>query len=152
MIRDLLLSLTSSTWISLVGSISYCVSSDMDSTFVNDLVDGDLVGGIVVRQPGDHSCLYHSICFFLNRMYSTLSYTPLLLRSEIHSFIFNHRSSMLYLGPGSLYTVAECVLMEHYTIERYVSFMSKSFHGGVLLSSLVLFICILWISMSFNLT
>ena len=102
----------------------------MEPTFVTDLVDGDLVGGTVVRQPGDHSCLYHSICFFLNRMYSTLSYTPLLLRSEINSFIVNHRSSMLSLGPGSLYTVAECVFMEHYTIERYVTFMSKSSSWG----------------------
>ena len=40
---------------------------------------------------------------------------------------------MLYLGPRSLYLVDECILMEHYTIERYVTLMSKSTSwGGVI--------------------
>ena len=95
-----------------------------------DLVDEDLVGGIVIKQPGDNSCLYHSFCFFLNRMYQTSSYTPRLLRAEINDFILSHRSTLLRFGPGSVYLVDECIALEHYSTERYVNFMSKTTSWG----------------------
>ena len=94
----------------------------------------DLVGGNVVRQPRDHSCLYHSLWFFLNRMY-----TPLFLWTEINSFLINNRSTILVLGPGSAYSVDECIALEHYTVERYISVMSKltSWGGAIELACLV---------------
>ena len=99
----------------------------------------DLVGGNVVRQPRDHSCLYHSLCFFLNRMYDTLAYTPLFLRTEINCFLMNNRSTILVLGPGSAYTVDECIALEHYTVERYISVMSEltSWGGAIELACFV---------------
>ena len=87
----------------------------------------------MIRLPGDNSCLYHVFCFFLNRMYQTSSYTPLLLRAEINDFVLSHRSTRLYLGPGSVYSVDECIALEHYTTERYVNFMSVATSwGGVI--------------------
>ena len=99
----------------------------------------DLVGGNVVRQPRDHSCLYHSLCFLLNRMYETLSYTPLFLRTEINRFLRDNRSTILVLGPGSAYSVDECIALEHYTVERYISVMSKltSWGGAIELACFV---------------
>ena len=90
----------------------------MDPIPFSDLVDGN-----VVRQPGDHSCLYHSLCFFLNRMYETSSYTPLFLRTEINTFFLNNRSTILVLGLRSAYSVDERIAVEHYTVERYISVM-----------------------------
>ena len=105
----------------------------MDPSCDVDLVDGDLVGGTVIKQPGDNSCLYHSFYFFLNRMYQTSSYTPRLLRAEINDFILSHRSTLLHFGPGSVYSVDECIALEHYSTERYVKFMSKTTSwGGVI--------------------
>ena len=111
----------------------------MEASCDVDLVDGDLVGGLVIKQPGDNICLYHSFCFFLNRMYQTSSYTPRLLRAEINDFILSHPSTLLYLGPGSVYPVVECIALEHYSIERYVNYMSKttSWGGAIELACLV---------------
>ena len=100
----------------------------MESKNVGDLLDGN-----VVRQPGDSSCMFHSLCFFLNRMSVTSSYTAAMLRAAINSFILSNRSTILYLGPGSLYSVEECIAFEHSTVERYVTYMSKpSSWGGVI--------------------
>ena len=100
----------------------------MESSNVGDLLDGN-----VVRQPGDSSCMFHSLCFFLNRMSVTSSYTAAMLRAAINSFILSNRSTILYLGPGSLYSVEECIALEHSTVERYVTYMSKpSSWGGVI--------------------
>lgn len=113
----------------------------MESCNVGDLLDSN-----VVRQPGDSSCMFHSLCFFLNRMSVTSSYSPPMLRAAINSFILSNRPTILYLGPGSIYSVEECIALEHSTVERYVTYMSKpTSWGGVSSSSRALFICFLWI-------
>lgn len=55
----------------------------------------------------------------------TSSYSAAMLRAAINSFILSNRSTILYLGPGSLYFVEECIAFEHSTVERYVTYMSK---------------------------
>ena len=86
----------------------------MESSNVGDLLDGN-----VVRQPGDSSCMFHSLCFFLNRMSVTSSYSPPMLRAAINSFILSNRSTILYLGPGSFYSVEESIALEYSTVEKY---------------------------------
>ena len=117
-------------WLSHCGCRGCRIVVVMEPSCDVDLVDGDLVGGLVIKQPGDNSCLYHSLYFFLNRMYQTSSYTLRLLRAEIIDlyFLIHLRCSTLGLD---LYIQSMSALLWSTTVLNATSTLCLRLRLGV---------------------
>jgi hypothetical protein len=88
----------------------------------------------VVQAAGDHSCLYHSLSFNLNRagLYSNVSdaNNGFTLRHLVNDYIRDNLSKVVWTTPLISETFAEAITGDGYTTSDYYTYMAKSSSWG----------------------
>ena len=83
----------------------------------------------IVKQPGDHSCLFHSLSFCLS--YGEVvaidhnCNSGFLLRELVASFIRENGDVIIQLSDGLYVTIEEAVIFEGFSLESYFVRMSN---------------------------
>ena len=102
-------------------------------------VEDPFIVGCVLRQPGDNSCLYHSLSSGLGRCFPQVSFDATSLRCNINSYMSNHASSTIRVGPDISYSISEVTTeffgdsLAHYT---YNQSNSRSWGGAIEIATL----------------
>jgi hypothetical protein len=102
--------------------------SGIDDSGIDDVY---LSSATVCSQPGDNSCLYHSLCYSLSMCSSHRGHTSASLRTSINNFIRVNRSSTVHINPDVPTTISEAIsILAGVSVDEYCNMMDLSTQWG----------------------